>query len=117
MVINISRILDFVIFGVIIVFLVFLYRLLSSSQGKITEIYEINKKIEELSNKEESLRREIREISEMLRVLRTQETSLLEEVKKVAEKQSTTLNLQDLDQKIALLDRKITRILEIIMSR
>jgi len=41
MMINISRILDFVIFGIIIVFLVFLYRLLSSSQGKITEIYEI----------------------------------------------------------------------------
>jgi len=117
MVININRILDFVIFGIIIVFLIFLYRLLSSSQGKIADIYEIQKKIEELSNKEESLRRELREITDMLRVLRTQEASLLEEVKKAAEKQNMNINIQDIEQKIALLDKKLTRILELLMSK
>lgn len=117
MVININRILDFVIFGIIIVFLIFLYRLLSSSQGKIADIYEIQKKIEELSNKEESLRRELREITDMLRILRTQEASLLEEVKKAAEKQNMNINIQDIEQKIALLDKKLTRILELLMSK
>lgn len=117
MVINIARILDFVIFGVIIVFLIFLYRLLSSSQGKIADIYEIHKKIDELSEKEEYLRKEIREITDLIRSLRAQENALLEEVKKVTEKQSTGVNLQELEQKINLLDKKLTRILELLMSK
>lgn len=117
MIVNINRVLDFVIFGIIIVFLIFLYRLLSSSQGKISDIYEVQRKIDELSNKEEALRRELREITDMLRILRTQEASLLEEFKKVTEKQSTTLNIQEVEQKIALLDKKLTRILEILMSK
>ncbi|WP_273333415.1 hypothetical protein [Dictyoglomus turgidum] len=117
MTINLARILDFVIFGVIIVFLIFLYRLLSSSQGKIADIYEIHKKIDELSEKEEYLRREVREITDIIRALKTQELALMEEIKKVTEKQSSTINLQELEQKINLLDKKLTRILEILMSK
>jgi len=42
---------------------------------------------------------------------------LLEEVKKVTEKQGTGVNLQELEQKINLLDKKLTRILELLMSK
>lgn len=117
MIVNINRILDFVIFGIIIVFLIFLYRLLSSSQARIGDIYEIQKKLEELSNREEILRRELREINDILRGLRTQGISLAEEIKKVTEKQGTGINVQDIEQKINLLDKKLTRILELLMSK
>ncbi|HOL39612.1 MAG: hypothetical protein WBH76_08120 [Dictyoglomaceae bacterium] len=41
----------------------------------------------------------------------------MEEMKRMAERQSPSLNFQELDQKISLLDKKLTRILEIIMSK